>query len=341
MNPSNLDRTWTRTKSVWIVFASFLLNTPEPVPGQIRGGVDSGQSGPILDSTRLFEICVQARGEDYFGARDAMRLAGPEDLDIASRCDARDKDVGWECRLTRQILALWIADSARCLKFHEELDYWCKRSYQTHSGNPDPGPITSWCRKEGASNPDHETLMLERLLKYDDEPHVRRGILNALGYDGTAQCLDPLIAMMNPPEGVCEDCIWCVARVSARLGESRAIPNLVEMYRTRPRESDTELPEELLRAMAPWPQRGIISAIDNIGGAEALRALQDLRADETHAVLIMHLEIAILTGRDHLNNPKQDGFPQTLLYTGAYSLIAIMLVVGVGLVFLRNRPIRR
>ena len=146
--------------------------------------------------------------------------------------------------------------------------------------------------------------MLERLFKYDnDPPDFTQAVVQALGKIGTEQSLDPLIWLMKSPQGPCAECPLAVGKLSKRLGDVRAVPDLVDLYRTRPRKYGTGFPEEVLRAMPPWPQRRIASALRTIGGEEALRALEELHADETHVALKAQLERSITLVRERMENP--------------------------------------
>ncbi|UCC31954.1 MAG: hypothetical protein JSU86_06680 [Phycisphaerales bacterium] len=295
----------SRIKVVLLLSAlgASVLATRQYVHGQIARENAPQTRTENAETRRLLEAFIHASGPDYLDVRDRLASMGPKALSVASEPSPPNNAAEWNSRLSYKVLALWVANAPRCREFHNTLEVWYRRSYNTASGKPSEGRITWWCRKQGAANPDYETLMLERLFKYHDDPHVQVGIVKALGAVGTEVSLDPLIALMNSTDGPCAQCAASVANISRRLGDTRAVRDLLKCYRTRPRRYGTGFPEEVLRALPPWPQVALASALRTIGGEEALQGLQELREKETHPALRQQLEDAIMDLRERLERP--------------------------------------
>ncbi|UCC32034.1 MAG: HEAT repeat domain-containing protein, partial [Phycisphaerales bacterium] len=160
-------------------------------------------------------------------------------------------------------------------------------------------------------DPRMEALILERLLKYEDPSDFRQATVRALGAIGTEQALNALIALMRAIDEPCAEIAVSVGKISRRLGDTRAMPHLVNVYRTQPHTHGTGLPEEVLESLPPWPQRAVILALLTIGGEEGLQALKDLRADETHPALRQQLEDAIMDLRERLESADSSQPEQT------------------------------
>lgn len=269
-------------------------NDPRESPGTV--------TAEDAEFTRLFEVCAQRAGPDYIDARDELLALGSERLQRALEV-LRTDDADWAQKLMRKILLRWVEDASECQDYHRNFKVWIKHSYRTVSGKPSVASIGGFCHRDATTHGDRESLLLERLFKYDDPPHVKVGILRVLRKVATEDSLNPLIALMKSPEGPSAQCAMSVGDISRRLGDRRAVPVLLELYRTRPRGHGTGLPEEELRALPPGPQVGLLLALRTIGGEEALRALEELQRDETHFVLSEQLTDAITSVRSRLD-PK-------------------------------------
>lgn len=134
-----------------------------------------------------------------------------------------------------------------------------------------------------------ETIILERAVKYDDPPDFRQALVQALGAIGTSRSLDPLIGFMASATAPTGDCARAIAAISMRIGDDRAVDDIAAQYRLRPRRRGMGLPEEQLKLMPPFPQVQFIGAFSQIGGAKAVKALEELLAEETDPPLIARL----------------------------------------------------
>ncbi|UCC31569.1 MAG: HEAT repeat domain-containing protein [Phycisphaerales bacterium] len=257
---------------------------------------------PDPDVAVLLSDCAAAKGADYIRVRDELCSLGEKRLREGLKPSTL-QTLEWSQRLTLSIILSWTANRQECEQYHDTFNKWIRSSYATVSGKPSVRSISGFCVRDVRQGNNHELLMLERLFKYDDSPHVKQGIVRALGGIGTEQSLDALIWLMKSPQGLCAEGATSVGNISRRLGDRRAVPDLVELYRTRPRRYGTGFPDEVLRALPPWPQVALASALRTIGGEEGLRALEELHRDETHIALKEQLERSITLVRERMENP--------------------------------------
>ncbi|UCC31956.1 MAG: HEAT repeat domain-containing protein, partial [Phycisphaerales bacterium] len=157
-------------------------------------------------------------------------------------------------------------------------------------------------------DPRMEALILERLLKYEDPSDFRQAIAGALGTIGTQQALDALITLMHTTtdSGIRGACVTAVGRLSGKFHDTRAVKDLVSLYRSVPKSRGTGAPEEILQRMPPGFQANVILALSKMSGPEALAALDELHAAENDPVLLERLANARRDVQERLERNKAD-----------------------------------
>lgn len=265
----------------------------------------------VTDSemTALLRECVESSGPRYMEARDEL-LSGDRDRVVAIVRRPVWRNGNWKETLVANIVGVRVEYQAKCDDFERKLERFIEDSWTKAiiPNTPVSGPIKNFCVRSVEDAKELEAMVLERLFKYDDPPHVKHGLARALGAVGTEASLQALISLMNSTEdgSLCAHSAMSVAGISGRLGDTRAVPKLVELYRTRPRTRGTGLPEEVLRDIPPGFQATAISALRHIGGKEALLALQELRVNECDPALVKALDKAQQRVRGRLEESKDE-----------------------------------
>ena len=255
-------------------------------------------------------VLGSATGSQYTELRDSLLTEGAAQLETAIRMNA-SRGVDWSVRLSSAIVLRWSKNPEECGAFHEWFEKVLKSSYGTVSGKPSSRAVAGLCGRHWREDHDDELLLLERLYKYKDPPHARSGIITVLGIMGTERSLGPLLELMKSDEhpsysGVCA---MAAAKISRRLGDTRAVRDIVTVYGKRQRLRGKGLPEEELQKMPPWPHVDFILALSHIGGKEAVKALEELQGAEADPVLIERLEETTQRVRERLESRQQEKDP--------------------------------
>lgn len=248
-------------------------------------------------NTRLLNAlqkCVDASGREYLGAREEVLRWDRESLQ-AALAETAWSSGAWERSLVTSALRLRLQRPDQCANFDATIERWIETSRTSHVPNhPVSAPVGGFCTRALNETPELEAIVLERLFKYDDAVHVKIGIIDALGRVGTLHSVEALVSLMKSDEhpsysGICA---MGAAKISQRVGDTRVVGDIVTVYAKRVPVRGTGLPEEQLRRMPPWPHVEFILALRHLGGAEALKALNELRRTETDPVLVESLDNA-------------------------------------------------
>ncbi|UCC31570.1 MAG: hypothetical protein JSU86_04685, partial [Phycisphaerales bacterium] len=127
----------------------------------------------------LFAI-VEASGPKYVELRSELIQHRPDGLRNDLEAVATSGGTS-AARMVARILLRWLDAGSECEAYHAAFDTWIRSSYGTVSGSPSERAISGSCLRDAAEHYGHEVLMLERLFKYEDAPHVKIGIIDALG----------------------------------------------------------------------------------------------------------------------------------------------------------------
>ena len=255
------------------------------------------------DVQRLLKNCAEEVGRKYREARSEL-------LELDREClrpmleQSLDAAEDWGGKVAVAAIRTRMEHAQESDAFDEGIEAVLRNSRTSHApGKPRPVMFISPDIARLGQDAKMEALILERLFKYEDPSDFRQATVRALGAIGTEQALDALIALMRAIDEPCSEIAVSVGKISRRLGDTRAMPHMVKVYRTQPHTQGTGLPEEVLESLPPWPQRAVILALLTIGGEEGLQALKDLRADETHPALRQQLEDAIMELGERLERP--------------------------------------
>ncbi len=284
--------------------------------GAVRGGDDTPTVGPRTtaedsEAMSLFLACLDAGHERYLEARAEL-------LDTLKHAQRRPEGLSgvadnWKGRVVQGAIAYRLEHPVDSESFDARIEAIIAKSWHSIvQGKPVSEPVGDECVRQMRKHPEVETLVLERLFKYNEPPHVNSGIISALGAMGTEQSLGPLLELMKADEhpsysGVCA---MAAAKISRRLGDTRAVRDIVTVYGKRPRSRGKGLPEEELQRMPPWPHVNFILALSHIGGKEVVKALEELQAAEADPVLIERLEETTQRVRKRLESQQQEKDPR-------------------------------
>ena len=238
-------------------------------------------------------LCIRETGSEYVDAREALLGLGEAKLRVALAKE-RLIHMQWNARLVAGIMRGWAENPDACNNFHTMFDACIRSSYATQTGRPSERRITGCCVREWDKGAEPEMLILERLFKYEDPPHVKEGIIIALGAKGSIESLSAVRWLMISTEDVdlSFHCVRAVGKLSRKFSDATVVPDLVRLYRTIERPSMKDVPRELKGKVPPPFQRQVVSALRQIESAESLRALDDLQRTETDHVLVSIIEDA-------------------------------------------------
>lgn len=250
---------------------------------------------------------VDASGPKYVELRSELIQHRPDGLRNDLEAVATSGGTS-AARMVARILLRWLDAGSECEAYHAAFDTWIRSSYGTVSGSPSERAISGSCLRDAAEHYGHEVLMLERLFKYEDAPHVKIGVIDALGKAGALESLEALVGLMakTSDSGIQGACVTAVGRLSGKFHDTRAVKDLVSLYRSVPKSRGTGAPEEILQRMPPGFQANVILALSKMRGPEALAALDQLRATETDPVLLERLSNARRDVQERLERNRAD-----------------------------------
>ena len=277
----------------WVVMLTtvFLLGAPLSALG--AEGTSEGLAEQYPAVVQRLTSCIQAKGDEYFRARAGLLGLGEAEL-RAALAEEHLTYMQWNARLVGGIIRAWTEDAGACKAFHELFDACIRSSYGTQTGDPSARRITGCCVREWDKGHHPEMLILERLFKYEDPPHVKEGIIIALGAKGSVQSLSALRGLMSSTDDIdlSFHCVLAVGKLCRKLRDAAPVPDLVHLYKTTERPSMENVPEELKGKVPPPFQRQVVSALRQMASAEALQALDDLNETETDRVLLQIIDDA-------------------------------------------------
>ncbi len=232
-------RTW-----VGMLTTVWLLTTPLSPVGAEEALEGLARQYPAV--AQRLALCIRETGDEYFGAREALLGLGEAKLRVALG-EEHLTHMQWNARLVGRIIRAWSEDPGACNAFHKLFDACIRSSYGTQTGDPSERRITGCCVREWDKGSDPEMLILERLFKYKDPPHVKEGIIIALGSKGSVRSLSALRGLMNSTEEIDLrfHCVLAVGKLCRKFSDAAAVPDLLHLYRTTERPSMEDVPKEL------------------------------------------------------------------------------------------------
>lgn len=188
--------------------------------------VDGANARVRQELGQSLEECINASGREYTDARE-LWLRG--DADHLQRVLAEPKwsSGPWGRVLVVRAIRIRLERPEECAGFDAMFERWIKRSMtmSIKQNSPVSAVIGDFCLETMSKDPKFEPVILERLLKYDDLPHVKQGIVRALGALGTEESLEPLLGLLRShrPGIPVGRCARAIARISLRIGDTRAV----------------------------------------------------------------------------------------------------------------------